>query len=61
MDEIPEVFPDIMEDAPRQCKAADYGDFVLREVADCIQRCLGPKQYVYRIVSDEFMVLDQTG
>lgn len=39
----------------------DYGDFVLREVADCIQRCLGPKQYVYRIVSDEFMVLDLTG
>lgn len=39
----------------------DYGDFVLREVADCIQRTLGPKQYVYRIVSDEFMVLDLTG
>lgn len=37
---------------------SDYGDFVLREVADCIQRTLGPGQYVYRIVSDEFMVLD---
>lgn len=37
---------------------SDYGDFVLREVADCIQRTLGPRQYVYRIVSDEFMVLD---
>lgn len=35
-----------------------YGDFVLRSVADCIHRSLGPMQYVYRIVSDEFMVLD---
>lgn len=35
-----------------------YGDFVLRSVADCIHRSLDPMQYVYRIVSDEFMVLD---
>lgn len=40
---------------------ADYGDFVLREVAECIQRALVPGQYVYRIVSDEFMVLDLNG
>ncbi len=39
----------------------DYGDFVLREVAACIKRSLGPGQYVYRIVSDEFMVLDLSG
>lgn len=39
----------------------DYGDFVLREVAACIKHSLGPDQYVYRIVSDEFMVLDLTG
>lgn len=39
----------------------DYGDFVLREVAACIKRSLKPEQYVYRIVSDEFMVLDLTG
>ncbi|MCM1192195.1 MAG: GGDEF and EAL domain-containing protein [Butyrivibrio sp.] len=37
---------------------SDYGDYVLREVADCIQRTLGSRQYAYRIVSDEFMVLD---
>lgn len=40
---------------------ADYGDFVLREVAECIRRVLGPRQYVYRLVSDEFMVLDLSG
>lgn len=39
----------------------DYGDFVLREVADCIRRSLGLEQYVYRIVSDEYMVLDLSG
>jgi len=39
----------------------EYGDFVLREVADCIQRSLGPNQYVYRIISDEYMVLDLSG
>lgn len=40
---------------------SSYGDFVLRSVADCIHRSLGPMQYVYRIVSDEFMVLDVSG
>lgn len=38
-----------------------YGNFVLHEVASCIQSNLGPAQYVYRIVSDEFMVLDLSG
>lgn len=38
-----------------------YGDFVLHEVAECIRKCLEPNQYVYRIVSDEFMLLDLTG
>lgn len=40
---------------------SSYGDFVLRSVADCIHRSLGPMQYVYRIISDEFMVLDVSG
>lgn len=38
-----------------------YGNFVLHEVASCIQSNLAPAQYVYRIVSDEFMVLDLSG
>ncbi len=40
---------------------SEYGDFVLRAVADCIKQCLGPMQSVYRIVSDEFMILDLSG
>lgn len=40
---------------------SEYGNFVLREVAGCIERCLSPGQFPYRIVSDEFMVVDITG
>lgn len=39
----------------------EYGNFVLREVAGCIVRCLSPSQSAYRIVSDEFMVADVSG
>lgn len=39
----------------------EYGNYILREVANCIQHCAGPMQQVYRIVSDEFMVLDLSG
>lgn len=38
----------------------EYGDMVLKDVADCIQRCLVPGQKAYRIVSDEFIVLELT-
>lgn len=38
-----------------------YGNEVLREVAECIRNSLEPGQFVYRIVSDEFMILDLTG
>ncbi len=39
----------------------EYGNFILREVANRIQHCIGPMQQVYRIISDEFMVLDLSG
>lgn len=39
----------------------EYGDYVLREVSSCIQNCLFANQYVYRLPSDEFMVLDLSG
>ncbi len=39
----------------------DYGDYVLREIASCIQKCLYTNQYVYRLPSDEFMILDTSG
>lgn len=35
-----------------------YGNFVLKKVADCIQQSLESLQYAYRIVSDEFIILD---
>lgn len=39
----------------------EYGDYVLREIASCIQNCLFANQYVYRLASDEFMILDVSG
>lgn len=39
----------------------EYGNFILREVANRIQHCAGPLQQVYRIISDEFMILDLSG
>lgn len=36
----------------------DYGNFILRGVADCIVQCLGPAQEVYHVVADEFLVVD---
>lgn len=36
----------------------EYGNYVLREVAGCIVGCLSPSQSVYRIVADEYMVVD---
>lgn len=35
----------------------EYGDFILRGVADCIKKSLGPGEEVYRVSSDEFMVV----
>ena len=40
---------------------SDYGNFVLRSVADCIKKSINKQQYVYRLLSDEFMVLDLAG
>lgn len=38
-----------------------YGDSVLRSVAECIEEALDVGQQAFRIVSDEFIVLDITG
>lgn len=38
-----------------------YGDFVLRSVAECIEHSLDKGQRVFRVVADEFIVLDITG
>lgn len=39
-------------------KGIEYGDRILRETAECIEDALLPGQMVYKIVADEFMVLD---
>ena len=39
----------------------DYGDMILRRTAECIASVILPGQKLYRIVSDEFVVLDTTG
>lgn len=39
----------------------DYGDTVLRQVAQCIESRLLPGQSVYRVIADEFLILDLLG
>ena len=39
----------------------EYGDMVLRRTAECIARCITPAQKLYRVVADEFLVLDFQG
>ncbi len=36
----------------------EYGDMILRKTAECIEAVIRPEQKLYRIVADEFMVLD---
>ena len=36
----------------------DYGDYILQETASCISSCISGQQNVYKLTSDEFMVLD---
>lgn len=38
-----------------------YGDYILKNVADCIHECLTENQQLFRIVADEFMIVDITG
>ncbi len=39
----------------------DYGDRVLRQVAKCIESRLLPGQSVYRVIADEFLIMDLLG
>lgn len=36
----------------------DYGNYVLKSVADCINSCLSDNQKLYHIVVDEYMIID---
>lgn len=42
-------------------KGIEYGDMILRRTAECIQSFLSPEQKLYRIVADEFAVVDLSG
>lgn len=39
----------------------DYGDMILRKTAECIASVIRPGQKLYRIVADEFAVVDFSG
>lgn len=39
----------------------EYGDRVLQKTAECIEECLLPGQKLYRIMGDEFLILDFVG
>lgn len=42
-------------------KGMSYGDMVLRKAAECISAAILPDQKLYRVVADEFAVLDFSG
>lgn len=37
----------------------EYGDYVLKNVADCIKECLSDNQKLYHMVADEYMIVDE--
>lgn len=39
-------------------KGMEYGDMILRRTADCIKEVITPSQKLYRIVADEFLIVD---
>lgn len=39
----------------------EYGDMILRRTAECISGCILPEQKLYRLVADEFIILDFSG
>lgn len=39
----------------------DYGDMILKRTAECISHCILPNQKIYRVVADEFLVIDLNG
>lgn len=39
-------------------KGMEYGDMILRRTAECIKEVISPSQKLYRIVADEFLIVD---
>jgi len=42
-------------------KGIEYGDMILRKTAECVKKVISPKQKLYRIMADEFIVVDYSG
>lgn len=42
-------------------RGMDYGDMILRRTAECIQKVIEPTQKLYRIVADEYAIVDFSG
>jgi diguanylate cyclase (GGDEF)-like protein len=42
-------------------KGLEYGDMILRKTAECIREAAEKEQKIYRIVADEFIIMDLTG
>lgn len=40
---------------------SDYGDLVIKKTAHCISECLLPNQQLYRLIGDEFIIIDTNG
>ena len=39
----------------------EYGDMIIHGTVNCIARCIAPGQQLYRIVADEFIIVDFLG
>ncbi len=38
--------------------AKNYGDYVLKSVADCMKECLSGNQRLYHLVADQYVIVD---
>ena len=39
-------------------QGADYGNYILKSVADCMKECLSDKQRIYHLVTDQYVIVD---
>ena len=39
-------------------RGADYGNYILKSVADCMKECLSGRQRLYHLVADQYVIVD---
>ena len=37
---------------------SDYGDYILKNVADCMKECISDRQRLYHLVEDQYLIAD---